>query len=108
MDQTDRDKYASAYRLLADVLDRDRPADKHEDHLSFILGDLTRRVFVGTQFHPPHELLEHVARTLRTDDPAQWKQMAAQLREHAEHLEDWIAPAPARDDAQARRASEGH
>jgi hypothetical protein len=98
MDQIDREKYASAYRLLADVLGRDRPVDAHEDHVSFNLGDLTRRVFVeGAHFLPPQELLEHVAETLRTGDPAQWKLTAVHLREHAKHLEDWHAAAPTRD-----------
>ncbi len=87
-DQFDRTRFAAAYRLLAEVLERDRPGVREEDHLSYILGDLTRRLFVGTHFEPPNEILEQVAHVLRQGDPDQGKQMARKLRDHASHLEE--------------------
>ena len=62
--------------------------DRDEDHLSYVLGDLTRRIFVGTQFVPPDELLEEVAETLRDGKPAHLHKMAIRLRDHARHLEE--------------------
>jgi len=88
MDQFDRQHYASAYRALAEIFQRDRPADREENHLSFVLGDLTRRIFVGTKYLPPDELFEEVAHLLRTGKPEDLKAMAERLREHAKHLDE--------------------
>jgi hypothetical protein len=91
MDNFDRSRYAAVYRLLAEVLERERLADSEEKHVSFIMGDLARRVFVGTQFVPPDEMLESVAKTLRAGDADELKNAARHLREHAEHLESLTA-----------------
>ena len=88
MDKIDRDRFAAVYRLLADVLQRERPTDSMETHIPFILGDLTRRIFVGTQFDPPDEVLEMAAEILRSGDDKQRKTMAKRLRDHAVHLDD--------------------
>lgn len=87
-DLFDRQHFAAAYRLLAEVFERKRPEGRTEDHLSFILGDLTRRLFVGTHFVPPDEIFEQVAQVLRKGDPQEGKQLAQRLREHASHLEE--------------------
>ncbi len=88
MDQYDRQRYASVYRLLAEILGRERPADRHENHLSYSLGDLTARVFVGSPYLPPDELLESVAQILRGGELDKWTSMARRLQEHARHLEE--------------------
>jgi hypothetical protein len=88
MDQFDRERYASVYRTLAEILDRDRSAEHEEHHLSYVLGDLTRRIFVGSQYLPPDELLEEVAHLLRTAEPEHLQGMAQRLRDHAQHLEE--------------------
>ncbi len=89
MDKVDRDKFSEVYRLLAEVLQRER-TDRVESHMPFILGDLTRRIFVGTQFDPPDEVLEMTAEVLRTGDEKQRKSMAQRLRDHAEHLDELL------------------
>ncbi len=88
MDQFDRERFASVYRTLAEILERERHVDRMEDHLSFVLGDLARRVFVGAKFLPPDDLLEEVAELLRSGKPEQLQQMGNRLREHAQHLDD--------------------
>ena len=88
MDQFDRQQYAAAYRTLAEILDRDRSADDQEHQLAYVLGDITRRIFVGSQFLPPDELLEEVAQVLRVAEPNQLHEMARRLRDHAEHLDE--------------------
>jgi hypothetical protein len=88
MDNYDSRRYASVYNTLAEILERERPADREESHLSYVLGDLARRVFVGTQFLPPDELLEEVVEALRTGKPEHLQGMAQQLRDHARHLDE--------------------
>lgn len=87
MDKFDGDRFASVYRLLAEILERERPADATEEHLSFILGDLARRVFVGTEFQPPDEILEQTSAVLRAGDNDERHALARRLRSHAEHLD---------------------
>ena len=88
MDRFDSQRYASIYRTLAEVLERERPADREENRLSYVLGDLTRRIFVGTQYVPPDELLEEVVHLIRTGQQSDVKSMAQRLRDHADHLDD--------------------
>lgn len=88
MDRFDLERYALIYRTLAELLERERPADRQENHLSYVLGNLARRVFTGTQYLPPDDLLEQVASLLRTGTAPQARQMARQLREQAQHLDD--------------------
>lgn len=88
MDSFDSQRYASVYRMLAEILERERSADRDESHLSYVLGDLARRVFVGTQFLPPDELLEEVTEALRAGKPEQLHGMAGRLRDHARHLDE--------------------
>lgn len=88
MDRFDCDRYATAYRTLAEILERDRVADREEHHLSYVLGDLTRRIFVGSQYLPPDELLEEVAHVLRSGEPEHLEKMAKRLRDHARHLDE--------------------
>lgn len=90
MDSFDRQRFASVYRLLAEVLEHDRAAGQTE-HLSHTLGDLARRVFVGTEYDPPDELLEQAALAIRKGDAQQLQQLAQRLRRHAEHLEGWTS-----------------
>lgn len=88
MDRFDRQRYSSVYLALADVLERDRAANRDENQLSFALGDLARRVFVGTQYLPPDELLEEVVELIRTGEHEELKAMAKRLRDHAAHLDE--------------------
>ncbi|MEO8493734.1 MAG: hypothetical protein ABI614_01585 [Planctomycetota bacterium] len=88
MDQFDSQRYASVYRTLAEILERERPADRDENDLSYVLGDLARRVFVGSHFLPPDDLLEEVAKVLRTAKPEHLQIMARRLRDHATHLDE--------------------
>ena len=71
MDKQDCANYAKVYRLLADILVRERPPEGQ--HMSFILGDLARRVALhGLQVdqlsllgpQSPHGPLQVVADTL--------------------------------------------
>ena len=86
MDKKDCEQYARVYRLLADILVRERPAE--QQHMSFILGDLARRVFVETPFIPPDEILEETSHVIRSGDAEHRKLAARRLREHADHLVD--------------------
>ena len=86
MDHYDRERYISIYTMLAELLERERGSDPEEHHLSFILGGLTRRVFVDAGYLPPDELLEETAFLLRSGDQQQLPNMARRLREHADHL----------------------
>lgn len=86
MDHFDRQRYITVYKMLAEILERDRPIDSEQHHLSYVLGDLARRVFVGSEFLPPDELLEETASMLRSNDRRQVQAMARRLREHTRHL----------------------
>lgn len=88
MDHFDRGRYITVYTTLAEILERDRPRDPEQQHLSHVLGDLARRVFVGSDHIPPDELLEETARMLRSSDLHQVQAMAQRLRAHARHLSD--------------------
>ncbi len=90
MDSTDRHHYAAAYRALAEILARERPADRPENHLSYSLGDLAARIFVGTEFLPPDELLEQVTEVLRSGDQSRQHALAKRLQDHARHLDDFV------------------
>ena len=94
IDKFDSERFAAAYRILAEILDRDRPADQESNHLSFVIGELTRRVFVGTRFDPPDEVLEQVGQVLRSGNVGQWHQMAQKLLEHADHFDELSADDP--------------
>lgn len=91
MDAFDRQRFAAVYRLLAEILERDRSDSGPGGEFSHALGDLARRIFVGTAFDPPDELMEHTAEVLRTGDQVAKEQLADRLRSHAEHL-DALAP----------------
>lgn len=93
MDNFDRQHFATVYRSLAQILERDRSGSM-EDHLSFVLGNLTRRIFLGTKFLPPDELLEDVVHLLRTGHPDQLHHMAEKLNDHAQHLEELAEESP--------------
>lgn len=86
MDHFDCERYISIYKMLAEILERDRPPGSEEHHLSYTLGDLARRVFVDSTYLPPDELLEETARALRSSDRRQLRAMAHRLRDHAHHL----------------------
>jgi hypothetical protein len=88
MDHFDRERYIVIYKMLAEILERDRPRDPQEGHLSFILGDLTRRIFVESNYLPPDELLEETARLLRSGNHKQLQAMAKRLHDHAQHMAD--------------------
>lgn len=88
MDKYDRDRYSAAYRLLAEILERDHSTDAPEDHLSFVLGDLARRVFVGHEFDPPDEILEQTSDVIRTGSGEERQMMARRLQSHADHLDE--------------------
>ena len=53
MDHFDRERYITIYKMLAEILERDRPRAAEEHHLSFALGDLARRIFVDARYLPP-------------------------------------------------------
>ena len=86
MDHFDRERYITVYKMLAEILERDRPNDPEEHHFSHVLGDLARRVFVGSEYLPPDELLEETAEILRSSDRRQVQAMARRLRDHTRHL----------------------
>lgn len=88
MDSTDRQQFAAAYRALAEVLGRPRPADRAENHLSYALGDLAGRIFLGADHLPPDELLAQVIEALRSGNPADQQTLAERLREHAQLLDN--------------------
>lgn len=87
LDQHDREKFAAVYRLLADVLEHEPPAGQAGGRVSYLLGDLAGRVFVGTPIEPPDEVLEATAEVLRTGGSADRLHLAARLRSHAEQLD---------------------
>ncbi len=87
MDEFDRQHLAAAYLALAEVLGRERPQDRPENHLSYALGDLAGRIFVGADHLPPEELLEQVALALRSGEQEQQQKLAEHLREHARLLD---------------------
>ena len=88
MDQSDAKAYSQVFGLLAEVLERPRP-DDDERGVSFALGDLARRVFVGSKYDPPDELLEQVAHAIRSGEETERQNVAERLREHAAHLSEW-------------------
>lgn len=88
MDHFDRERYISIYKMLSEILERDRPQDPEERHLSHVLGDLARRVFVDSGHLPPDELLEETARLLRSGNRRQLQAMARRLRDHAQHISE--------------------
>ncbi len=88
MDHFDRERYITVYKMLAEILERDRPRDPEGHHLSHVLGDLARRVFVGSEYFPPDELLEETAHVLRSSDRREVQAMARRLHDHARHLAD--------------------
>jgi aspartate oxidase len=87
MDALDRQHLAAAYLALAEVLGRERPQNRPENHLSYALGDLAGRIFVGANHLPPEELLERVAAALRAGEQEEQHKLAEHLREHARMLE---------------------
>lgn len=100
MDPFQRDRFAAIYRLLADVLEHGPTASSESGHLSYMLGNLTRRVFVGSRIDPPDEILEQVAKLLRSNDPEPFPAMAKRLRAHADVIEQLSAePSPSADEA---------
>lgn len=94
MDRFDRDRISQVYRLLADVFERERH-EEASDHLSFKLGDLARRVFVGSSFEPPDELLEAAVHAFRQGQTSERQHLAQKLRRHAEMLQSWPDEPPA-------------
>lgn len=86
LDSHDREKFATIYRLLADVLEHEARADHSDDAMSYRLGDLAARVFMGTPAEPPDEVLAATVQTLRTGSPEDRQQLAVRLRTHAEQL----------------------
>jgi hypothetical protein len=87
MDNRDRERYAAVYRLLAEILERDRSGEEHEGQLSHALGNLARRIFVGAEYDPPDELLEQAAEVIRLGDPALAPDLARRLRRNADLLD---------------------
>jgi hypothetical protein len=87
MDQADRPRYAAVYRLLAEILERDRSGEPSQGQLSHALGDLTRRIFVGADHDPPDELLEQAAEIIRLGDAAAAPELARRLRKNADLLD---------------------
>src|SRR5688572_18123375 len=87
MDHSDRARYAAVYRLLAEILERDRSAQDHQGQLSHALGNLARRIFVGTEHDPPDELLQQAAEAIRLGDPGVAPELARRLRRNADLLE---------------------
>lgn len=94
MDNFDRQHFASAYRSLAQILERDRKVDRIEGHLSYVLGNLARRIFVSTKHLPPDEMLEEVVKLLRSGEPDQLRRVAQQLYAQAQHLEELSDESP--------------
>ena len=87
LDSHDREKFATIYRLLADVLEHEAHADRSDDAMSYRLGDLAARVFIGSPPEPPDEVLEFAANVLRTGVSEDRQQLAVRLRAAAEQLE---------------------
>lgn len=87
LDHRDREKFAAIYRLLAEVLEHETPDAPASDRVSYLLGDLTGRVFMGAPIGPPDEVLEAAVQVLRTGGPAEREHLAARLRSHAEQLD---------------------
>ncbi len=88
MDKFDREHFAQAYRALAEIFARQRTPDEVEDHIPFLLGDMARRIFVGSQYDPPDEILEATASVMRSGDDRQRKALADRLLRHADHLDE--------------------
>ena len=87
LDHHDRKKFAAVYRLLAEVLEHESPAGQASGRVSYLLGDLAGRVFVGTPIEPPDEVLEAAVEVLRSGGSTERQHLAARLRSHAEQLE---------------------
>ena len=86
LDHHDREKFAAIYRLLAEVLEHETSAGPAGGRVSYLLGDLAGRVFVGTPIERPDEVLEAAAEVLRSGGSAERQHLAAILRSHAEQL----------------------
>jgi hypothetical protein len=87
LDHHERATFAAVYRLLAEVLEYEAAAVRPGDRVSYLLGDLTGRVFMGTPVEPPDEVLEAVVHALRNGGADQRQHLAARLRSHAEQLD---------------------
>lgn len=87
LDPHDREKFAAVYRLLADVLEHEPATGRPGDRVSYLLGDLAGRVFVGTPSERPDEVLEAAVEVLRSGGSAERQHLAAILRSHAEQLD---------------------
>ena len=80
LDSHDREKFATIYRLLADVLEHEAHAERNDDAMSYRLGDLAGRVFMGT---PPSRRMRcssPPANVLRTGGSEDRQQLAVRLR----------------------------
>ena len=69
LDHHDREKFAAVYRLLAEVLEHETPAGQASGRVSYLLGDLAGRVFMGPPIEPPDEVLEATVEVLRAAAP---------------------------------------
>jgi hypothetical protein len=87
LDHHDREKFAAIYRLLAEVLEHEARAEHNDDAMSYRLGDLAGRVFMGTPPEPPDEVLDAAVQALRTGGSAERQQLASRLRSCAEQLD---------------------
>ena len=87
LDNHDRERFAAIYRLLADVLEHEARVDRSDDAMSYRLGDLAARVFMGAPAEPPDEVLESAAHVLRSGGAEDRQHLAVRLRAHAEQLE---------------------
>ena len=87
LDNHDRKKFAAIYRLLADVMEHEARVDRSDDAMSYRLGDLAARVFMGAPVEPPDEVLESASHVLRSGGSEDRQQLAVRLRAYAEQLE---------------------
>jgi hypothetical protein len=87
LDNHDRERFAAIYRLLADVLEHEAHVDRSNDAMSYRLGDLAARVFMGVPAEPPDDVLESAVHALRSGGSEDRQQLAVRLRAHAEQLE---------------------
>ena len=91
LDHHDCEKFAGIYRLLADVLEHEAQADRNDGAMSYRLGDLAGRLFMGPPTEPPDEVLEAAVQVLRSGGPTERQQLAARLRSCAEQLDRNVA-----------------
>jgi hypothetical protein len=95
LDAYDRERFSTIYRLLADVLEHESGDDREEERMSYLLGDLAGRLFMGTPYEPPDDVLAAAADILRTGSRGDRTKFAARLREIASLLEKAASPPPA-------------